>query len=57
MDSFEPWRVAYMRHTGRYQGMDSVFHTLFTKLTNWAASRGVMNANAQTLAVFHDDPG
>lgn len=51
------WTVAYVRHTGRYQGMGEVFDALFTKLMKWAVPRGLMHDGAKILSVYHDDPG
>jgi AraC family transcriptional regulator len=51
-----PWRVAYARHTGPYQGMAAVFERLFTTLMTWATPRGLLTEDARVLAVYHDDP-
>ena len=49
--------VAYVRHTGRYQGAAEVFAEIFGKLMKWAAPRGLVNEQAAVLAVYHDNPG
>jgi AraC family transcriptional regulator len=49
-------RVAYVRHTGRYQGLGEVFADLFTRLMTWAQPRGLVNAQASLLSVYHDNP-
>jgi len=48
--------VAYVRHTGRYQGMGEVFAELFRRLMSWAEPRGYVNPEAWLLAVYHDNP-
>jgi AraC family transcriptional regulator len=48
--------VAYIRHTGRYQGMGEVFTDIFTRLMMWAQPRGLVTADAWVLAVYHDNP-
>ena len=49
-------RGAYVRHTGRYQGLGSVFRDLFTRLMAWAVPRDLVTSNAWLLAVYHDNP-
>lgn len=48
--------VAYVRHTGRYQGLGEVFAGLFTRLMTWAQPRDLVNAQASLLSVYHDNP-
>jgi AraC family transcriptional regulator len=48
--------VAYVRHTGRYQGLADVFADLFTRLMQWAQPRGLVGPDSQILAVYHDNP-
>lgn len=49
--------VAYVRHTGPYQGNPEVFGRLFEKLCKWAGARGLLGRpGASLLAVYHDDP-
>lgn len=49
--------VAYIRHTGPYQGDEDLFNRLFGKLFSWAGPRGLMEQrNATPLAIYHDDP-
>lgn len=49
--------VAYIRHTGPYQGQETLFNRLFGKLFNWAGSRGLMDQrNVAPLAIYHDSP-
>jgi len=48
--------VAYVRHTGRYQGLAEVFGDLFTRLMAWAQPRGLIGPESQILSVYHDNP-
>jgi len=48
--------VAYVRHTGRYQGLAEVFADLFTRLMTWAQPRGLVGPDSQILSVYHDNP-
>ena len=49
-------RVAYVRHTGPYQGMGDVFSDLFTRLMAWAGPRDLVVPGAWLLAIYHDNP-
>ena len=48
--------VAYLRHTGPFQGAGPVFGELFAKVTAWARSVGIDPTASGTLALYHDDP-
>ncbi len=48
--------VAYVRYTGRYQGMGEVFTDLFNRLMKWAQPRGLVGPNTWVLAAYHDNP-
>jgi len=48
--------VAYVRHTGRYQGLGEVFTDLFARLMAWAQPRGFVTSHASLLSVYHDNP-
>lgn len=49
--------VAYVRHTGPYQGDETLFNRLFGKLFHWAGPLGLMDQrNAVPIAIYHDDP-
>jgi AraC family transcriptional regulator len=48
--------VAYVRHTGPYQGNGELFERLFNKLFAWAGPRGLIQPNTRSFAVYHDDP-
>ena len=49
--------VAYVRHTGRYQGEVEVFADLFTRLMTWANANGHLHDDSWVLSVYHDNPG
>ncbi len=52
-----PLHVAYVRHTGPYQGNPEVFGSLFGRLCTWAGARGLLGRpGTALLAVYHDDP-
>ncbi len=49
--------VAYVRHTGPYQGDSQLFGNLFEKLMTWAGPRGLLRfPETMVLCVYHDDP-
>ena len=48
--------VAYVRYTGRYQGLVEVFTDLFTRLMTWAEPRGLVGPGTALLSLYHDDP-
>ena len=48
--------VAYVRHTGAYQGAVDVFTDIFTRLMNWAGPRQLLNDSSWVMAVYHDNP-
>ena len=49
--------VAYVRHTGPYQGDSELFEGLIQKLMMWAGPRGILNSpDTQMLCAYHDDP-
>jgi AraC family transcriptional regulator len=48
--------LAYVRHTGRYQGMGEVFADAFNRLMTWAQPRGLVTSGTWVLTVCHDDP-
>jgi len=48
--------VAYVRHTGRYQGLADVFTDLFDRLMTWAQPRGLVQPDSLILSVYHDNP-
>lgn len=49
--------VAYVRHTGPYQGDAELFGTLFGRLMTWAGPRGLLGPETKIITVYHDDPG
>ncbi len=49
--------VAYLRHTGPYQGNEKLFQNLTGELCRWAGPRGLLaQPDMQLLVVYHDDP-
>jgi AraC family transcriptional regulator len=49
--------IAYVRHTGPYQGDGALFERLFAKLFSWAGPRGLLAQKDQkSMAIYHDDP-
>ena len=48
--------VAYLRHTGPYQGNTELFGRLFGQLAQWAGPRGLLGPGAQFLSLYFDDP-
>jgi AraC family transcriptional regulator len=48
----ETLTVAYARHIGPYNEIGEAFG----RLMRWAGPRGVMNASAKVLGIYHDDP-
>lgn len=48
--------IAYLRHTGPYQGNAELFGRLFGQLAQWAGPRGLLGPQTQFLSVYHDDP-
>ena len=50
--------VAYIRHTGRYQGDEELFQRLFTRLYSWAGPRDLLEVpGRRDIVVYHDSPG
>ena len=56
VEHLPPMDVAYVRHTGRYQGLSEVFADLFARLMTWAQPLGLVTSQASLLAVYHDNP-
>lgn len=48
--------VAYVRHTGPYQGAVDVFTDIFTRLMNWAGPRRLLTEDSWVIAIYHDNP-
>ncbi len=49
--------VAYVRHTGPYQGDGELFGRLFGRLMQWAGPRGLLGPETKMVTIYHDDPG
>jgi DNA gyrase inhibitor GyrI/AraC-like DNA-binding protein len=49
--------VAYIRHTGPYQGNSRLFGKLIGELCTWAGPRGLLQQNDMgIIIIYHDDP-
>lgn len=48
--------VAYVRHTGPYQGAAEVFVDIFSRLMTWAGPRQLLTDDSWVMAVYHDNP-
>ena len=49
--------VAYVRHTGPYQGDSNLFQRLIGELCTWAGPRGLLQSDDTGIMIFyHDDP-
>ena len=49
--------VAYIRHTGPYQGDSNLFQRLIGELCTWAGPRGLLHGGDTGIMIFyHDDP-
>ncbi|HRZ42721.1 MAG TPA: AraC family transcriptional regulator [Bacteroidales bacterium] len=49
--------VAYIRHTGPYQGNEKLFENLWNRLFAWAGPRGLIGGPGfKSLIIYHDDP-
>ena len=49
--------VAYLRHIRPYQGDETLFERLFTKLFTWAGPRGLIQFPAtKVISLYHDNP-
>ena len=51
-----PFKVAYIRNVGPYQGDDTLFDRLYTQLSQWAVPRGYINNDTFTLNIYYDNP-
>ena len=48
--------IAYLRHTGPYQGNTELFGRLFQQLAQWAGARNLLGPSAQFMSLYSDDP-
>jgi len=56
--SMGPFTVAYIRHTGKYQGDAALFERLYKRFYRWAGPRGLLEASdRREIVVYHDSPG
>jgi len=56
VEEFKHTEVAYIRYTGRYQGLSEVFSELYGRLLSWAEPRGFLAPGTPLFNVSHDDP-
>lgn len=50
--------IAYVRHTGPYQGDAELFENLYRRLYRWAGPRGLLeDPGRREIVVYHDSPG
>lgn len=48
--------LAYLRHTGPFQGDGALFERLFNKIFTWAGARGLLKGpDIISYAIYHDD--
>ncbi len=49
--------LAYIRHTGPYQGNENLFEGLWNRLFAWAGPRNLIGGpDFKSLIIYHDDP-
>lgn len=48
--------LAYVRHTGPYQGNVKLFEGLYERLMRWAGPRDLVGPDAEFINIYHDDP-
>jgi AraC family transcriptional regulator len=49
--------LAYIRHTGPYQGNENLFEGLWNRLFTWAGPRNLIGGpDFKSLIIYHDDP-
>jgi len=57
VEAFAPFTIAYIRHTGPYQGDAELFERLFKKLSAWAGPRDLLDIpDRREIVVYHDSP-
>jgi AraC family transcriptional regulator len=56
IENISPFKVAYIRNVGPYQGDDTLFDKLYAQLSQWAVPRGYINDDTFTLNIYHDNP-
>ena len=58
LTTIETMPMAYIRHTGRYQGDEELFTRLFARLYSWAGPRDLLEIpGRRDIVVYHDSPG
>jgi AraC family transcriptional regulator len=56
IENISPFKVAYIRNVGPYQGDETLFDKLYVQLSQWAVPRGYINDDTFTLNIYHDNP-
>lgn len=56
IENIYPFKVAYIRKVGPYQGDDTLFDNLYTQLSQWAVPHGYINDDTFTLNIYYDNP-
>jgi AraC family transcriptional regulator len=51
-----PFKIAYIRNVGPYQGDDTLFDKLYAQLSLWAVPHGYINDDTFTLNIYYDNP-
>lgn len=54
--TMDPLEVAYVRYVGPYQGNESLFNDLWSRLCRWAGPRNLIRQDTKFLSVYHDNP-
>jgi AraC family transcriptional regulator len=56
IENINPFKVAYIRNVGPYQGDDTLFDKLYKQLSQWALPHGYLNDDTFTLNIYYDNP-
>jgi AraC family transcriptional regulator len=56
IEDISPFKVAYIRNVGPYEGDDILFDSLYTQLCQWAMPRGYMDDTTFPLNIYYDNP-
>jgi AraC family transcriptional regulator len=56
VENIAPFKVAYIRNVGPYEGDEFLFQKLSEKLFQWAAPREQINDNTFIINIYYDNP-
>lgn len=56
IENISPFKIAYVRNIGPYQGDDTLFDKLYTQLYQWAVPHGYIDDDTFTLNIYYDNP-